>query len=232
MTGCGSGVHEGWVEDNFHHFGVTIRSADGVVTDVEGKTLRYPWSTCAEAGSPLRALIGEPLQYRAADIATRLPRQLQCTHLFEVALLTIAHAATGRGAVRYDVSVSLSEQDPKRFFSTTLRNETTVLELEVSGTEIIAPAALSARDLYKGFHSWLRSLPDDEAEAMWITRRTCWLAAGAASYRRTENPDGLGLGEVCHTFQPAQRFRAHFMSGSVIDISDPQSRLRQSREGD
>jgi hypothetical protein len=57
----------GWLEDEFHHFGVTLIHDGGHIRDVRVATPRHPWSTCAGAGVPLRALIGQPLTGRCAD---------------------------------------------------------------------------------------------------------------------------------------------------------------------
>jgi hypothetical protein len=43
----------GWVEDDFHHFGVMIEHRAGVVTRVTAVAPRAPWSTCPAAVLPL-----------------------------------------------------------------------------------------------------------------------------------------------------------------------------------
>jgi len=48
----------GWLEDDHHHFGITLIHDRAVVTDVRTAALRHPWVTCPSAGEPLRVLVG------------------------------------------------------------------------------------------------------------------------------------------------------------------------------
>src|SRR6185369_986263 len=61
LVTTGLGEVEGGLEDDFHHFEVTIRCDDEQVTDVEGRARRWPWTTCPDAAVPLRQLEGMPL---------------------------------------------------------------------------------------------------------------------------------------------------------------------------
>ena len=42
---------QGELEDDFHRFGVTLRHDGRAVTAVEGRSIRYPWSSCPLAGA-------------------------------------------------------------------------------------------------------------------------------------------------------------------------------------
>src|SRR5258708_34826169 len=48
------------LEDDFHHFRVTLRHDGHVVESVDAESIRWPWSTCPGAAVPLRALAGAP----------------------------------------------------------------------------------------------------------------------------------------------------------------------------
>jgi len=67
----------GWLEDDFHHFGVTIEHEGGRVVDVRMAAPRTPWSTCPGAAKPLQALLGKPLVARASDVGSLLDMRLQ-----------------------------------------------------------------------------------------------------------------------------------------------------------
>src|ERR1700722_3336490 len=58
----------GWLEDDFHHFGVTVVHQKGRVVDVAMAASRYPYSTCPGSALALRRLIGAPLIHRSSDI--------------------------------------------------------------------------------------------------------------------------------------------------------------------
>ena len=53
-------VVQGELEDDFHHFRVSIAHDGAKVTAVEGTAVRHPWSTCPDALTPLRSLVGAP----------------------------------------------------------------------------------------------------------------------------------------------------------------------------
>jgi hypothetical protein len=219
LTKAADDVVEGWLEDNFHHFGVSIGHQGGRVRDVRAETLRYPWSTCAEAGQPLLSLIGQALEPSAPRLAARLPMRLQCTHLFELAMLAIAHACRDVHGRRYDMIVRQDASHSEMFYATLAMDGVEVMCLEAAGSTITQPTEFAGKDLYKGFRAWLSILPVETAEQMWLMRRAFWLGAGVSRVKPASNADGMGLGAVCHSFQPEQRFRARPMEGSQIDVS-------------
>src|SRR5207253_3987668 len=49
------------IEDDFHHFVVTVAHDGRTVTGATGRAIRYPWSSCPLAGGALSALAGLPL---------------------------------------------------------------------------------------------------------------------------------------------------------------------------
>ena len=53
-------VVQGELEDDFHHFRVSIAHRDRRVVALDGEAVRHPWSTCPAALAPLRALVGAP----------------------------------------------------------------------------------------------------------------------------------------------------------------------------
>ena len=96
-----SGHVEGRVEDNVHDFSVAI-AHDGIqVQDITGGAHRVPWTSCPFAVQALNALVGAPL----AGGGPRIDASQQCTHLFDLARLAIAHASRG-GDRLYDIHVA------------------------------------------------------------------------------------------------------------------------------
>src|SRR4051812_30672376 len=88
------------LEDDFHHFRVLLGHDGSVVTAVAGEAVRFPWTTCPSAASQLRGLVGTPLPTTASAIAAVLPARENCTHLYDLAGLALAHAGTGRRSLR------------------------------------------------------------------------------------------------------------------------------------
>src|SRR5690554_4658629 len=92
----------GWLEDDFHHFGVTIKHDGNRVTGARMTAERYPWETCPGAAHPLKAIVGKPLISRASDIGRLLEMRQQCTHVFDLTGLVLAQAKKGHHQRRYE----------------------------------------------------------------------------------------------------------------------------------
>lgn len=208
----------GWLEDDFHHFGVTIEHEGGHVRAARAATVRYPWSTCAEAGIPLARLAGLPLVTRPSDLSTVVPMEQHCTHVFELAALALVHAAAGRADRRYDATVEPAKgQDCETGcdMSATLDVDgARALEWIIRDSVIIGPGFGDGLSLTKGFRQWIDTLDDEAAERAWVLRRAAWLAFGDRNFQQKAVAADVGIGPVCHTFQPAQRNRALSMDGS------------------
>jgi hypothetical protein len=215
----------GWLEDNFHHFGVTIRHENGRVVDVEVSTVRYPWTSCADAGHPMEVLVGSSLIERPEVLDSRFPMQMQCTHIFELAALTMAHALHSHEDRRFDMVVRRAPSGPDSYDCALSCNGEEQLILFIDGSQIVSPTQYEGRDLYSGFREWIAALPAEEAMRLWLMRRAAWLASGASRFTPTPVAHGTGLGPVCHTYQPENRHTAFAMPYSRRDVTDPETSI-------
>lgn len=212
---------QGWLEDNFHHFGVTIRHDGDRVLDVEGTAVRYPWTACPGAAVQLRALVGTLLRERADVLSKDFPIEQNCTHLFELAALTIAAVKRDVPTGRRELIVWKSDDADGKMEAVLLEDRTEVLRMAVTGSVITGPEMYAGRDLYRDFRAWIGRSPPREAERLWLLRRALWLADGADKFTPRKVADETGLGFVCHTYQPAQRHSAWAMPASRIDPNEP-----------
>ena len=85
------------LEDDFHHFVVTLRHDGHVVVAVEAESIRWPWSTCPGARRSPTLARGAPLTTRWTHAARWTSPALNCTHQFDAAAHAITHAARLRG---------------------------------------------------------------------------------------------------------------------------------------
>jgi hypothetical protein len=232
LTNREPGLCVGWLEDENHHFGVSVRHRDGVVLDARGASPRHPWSTCEQAPSALRTLIGRPLVGRAWDLGGQHDMRAQCTHLFELAALVSAHASAGGEDILYDAQVHTPDQDvgpgPRLTTATLAANSTEVLQWSARGMVLERPAEEAGRDLFQGFRPWLEGMPPARAQAAFVLRRAHWLHVGRiADLDDFETAAELGLGPVCFTFQPHRAGEAARMRGGWRDYaSKPHEMLR------
>jgi hypothetical protein len=215
----------GWVEDDFHHFGVTLEHDAGIVTAVRMAAVRYPWTSCPGAHEPLQALVGRPVVERASDIGRLIEMRLQCTHVFDLTGLVLAHVAAGRQHRRYAVRVSDREKLPGFSLENIvvgpghawlLQDGRLVMHWQLEGPTIVGPAPQPRQSMETGFRAWTESLPLDAAEHAFILRRAI-LVAGGRLLRHDDYPnaDAMGVPALCHSFQPERRVQALRMVGTT-----------------
>ena len=81
----------GELEDDCHGFRVRVSHDGAAVTDISADTLRVPLTTCSGAIRPLRALVGTRLHTPPPAIVAAVDPRANCTHLYDLTLLAIAH---------------------------------------------------------------------------------------------------------------------------------------------
>jgi hypothetical protein len=83
------------LEDDFHHFVVTLRHDGTRVVDATSESFRWPWATCPAAGLQLAGLVGMELSPRFTAAARFTDASHNCTHQFDAAAHAVTHAAAG-----------------------------------------------------------------------------------------------------------------------------------------
>ena len=224
-----------WLEDDFHRFGVMIEHDGAAVTNVAMATPRHPYTTCVSANRPLQALVGAPLVSRASDVGRWLDMRLQCTHVFDLAGLALAHAAAGRTHRRYEtivddrpiVEVHVSgRRTLGAGRARLLQDGEEVLAWDIDRHAITGPAEWAGQSLNQGFRAKTETLAVDVAEHATVLRRAIMVAGGRSADRDTALlPRENTKSAVCHTYQPAQRARAEWITDSVRDWSGSENEL-------
>ncbi|WP_313024358.1 DUF2889 domain-containing protein [Pseudomonas lopnurensis] len=229
-----------WVEDDFHHFGVSLEHHDGIVSDIRMAAPRAPWTTCAGAAEPLRELIGKPLQRRASDIGQLLDMRQQCTHVFDLSGLAMAHAAQQRPDRRYQAIVPdrevLAWDGPFPRLGPTsaslLCNGQQVMFWQIAQGHITGPAPYSGQSLEAGFRAWTETLDEDLAEYATILRRAQLVAGGRAiDHDQWKSAGSYVSTPLCYSFQPERSLQAKRNVGSTWDyVRSAQGMLINVRE--
>lgn len=204
----------GWLEDESHHFGLTLVHDGTHIRELHMAAPRYPWTTCAEAGQPLQALVGKPLVARAAQLGSRINTRHQCTHLLDLASLMVAHAHAGRSHRRYHGTVeplaAIRSDAPDGWLRATLRcDDAVVLQWDLHDDRIMAPDRHAGRTIYHGFRNWTETLGAEEAEQALVLRRVAFVSNGRRiTIEHLGSAAELGQAAVCHSFQPMHRAHA------------------------
>ena len=210
------------LEDDFHHFRVTVAHDGERVTGVRGTGVRFPWSTCPLAADQLAPLVGMPLSIRSTAVGDVVGARDNCTHMFDLAGLAVAHAARGGGPRQYDVVVSDPVDDRRQV--TLDRDGEPLLAWTVDRHTILQPSPFAGQALRGGFLAWAEAtLEPDTAEAAIVLRRACHIAHGRMQDLDVYDDAGPLLpvmSGACFTFQPERAPVARRMKGTIRDFTD------------
>ena len=215
------------LEDDFHHFRVTVAHDGARVTGVRGVGVRFPWSTCPLAADRLAPLVGMPLSVRSTAVGDVVSARDNCTHMFDLAGLAVAHAARVGARRQYDVVVADPVDDRRQV--TLDRDGEPLLAWVVDSHTILEPVPFRGQALRGGFLAWAEATLDpDAAEAAIVLRRACHIAHGRIQNLDVYDDAGPLLpimSGACFTFQPARAPVALRMKGTIRDFTDAPERL-------
>ena len=202
----------------------TLHHADGIVTDIDARTIRIPTTACPGATLVLRELIGLPLSTPRGMLYETARVRRNCTHLFDLAALAIAHAARPVGSERvYDAAVP--DETDRPVAVTVACNGELIHRWLVREHRIIEPASFAGNPVLGGFARWANEAFDEDAfEAALVLARTCFIAVGAAHL--TEAWTGLPLrlndrrAGVCHAYAPENLDNNRYVGGGRRDFTN------------
>lgn len=221
------GAVVGWLEDDFHHFGLTLEHNGERVTGVKVASVRVPFTTCPAAAINLLGIIGNFLSERSTDVGAMIPMREQCTHMFDLAGLAMAHAATGRSNRRYeaiipDRDIIAWESGRRRLLGQgqawLLRDGEEVLRWAINERTITGPDNWAGQSMVESFRAKTEALPLEKAEAATVLRRAVMVAGGRTldpdliATARERGPDG-----ACYTFLERNRDAGLRVFGSTMN---------------
>jgi hypothetical protein len=228
----------GGLEDDFHHFEVTLTHGANHVTGIAMEAWRWPWATCPDAGRNLTELVGMELSSRCTAVAEVSDPHWHCTHQFDLAGLCVAHAARGTERREYEVAL---EPDGAVIRPRLWRDGELVLEWTLAGHApgrvlVDASPPFDTAPWKGGFIRWAdATLPTESAEAAIVLRRACDIGMGRGmdleAIDVSEQLAGIMSG-VCYSMQPSVMPVAFRNRGSIRDFGDrPDALLRGRHEG-
>jgi hypothetical protein len=195
------------IEDDMHHFELTLRHDGRVVVGAEGRAVRWPWAPCVDGARAIDALVGMPLDTSCSAVGAWTEATGQCTHQFDLAGLAVAHAArhtAGGAPVRSYLAVVPDWQQPP-YQAWILRDGVEVLRFTIGERAIEAPDPFTGVALNQRFIQWCNEhLDDDTTEAALLLRRAAWMSP--ARHIDLESFDTIGesmvKAGVCYATQP------------------------------
>ncbi len=213
----------GGLEDDFHHFEVTLTHRDGVVRAVTLDARRWPWTTCPDAGANLTRLVGMALSDRCTAVAEMTDPRWQCTHQFDLAGLCVSHAARGTDERQYDVELAIGAEftRPRLWRDGTLIHDWTLGPSEF-GRVLTAPTPFTEAPWKGGFIRWADQAFDPlSAEAAIVLRRACDIGMGRGmDLEAIESAQELAaiMTGVCYSMQATIMPVAFRQRGTIRDF--------------
>lgn len=217
------------LEDCNHGFRLRLWHDGERVTTVEVEPMRIPFNTCAEAVRPLQRAVGHRLDEDEATLRSRLVPGDNCTHMHDMAILAVAHAAAHRGEERttrlYDMAV-----DDERGGITRARiacDGAPVHEWHIATPRahtITAPEELAGKPVMRGFHAWASQAFDGMPREAAVALQRAYFVAQAR--RHSFEPvaahpgisDGMPQG-ACYSYNTGAVERALRSEGTVRDFT-------------
>ncbi|QDX82213.1 hypothetical protein B9N43_13735 [Denitratisoma sp. DHT3] len=224
------------VEDNQHRFGIIVRHDGHRVVAVEADTthVRSPWAQCPGATGNLPRLVGMALAPHPQAAYRHTASAEQCTHMFDLANLAIAHAARGTAQRLYDMEVHIdnfrAEVGPRgpvlsgRRRLLLHRDGELALDWPLEGDEITAGphAGQNVRSMMRWVDASISDL--DEIEAITVARRTL-IVSLSLLFDMDNLPTGINerlqaRTGACYAYQPALIPTLTRAQGNTRDFSD------------
>ncbi len=225
----------GELEDDFHHFRIEIRHDGTTIQSADATPLRGPWSSCMTADVPIRAVEGQPLTASPSTFGGYTDPRMNCTHLFDVTGLTVAHATRPmeRRDYRFEVTDRVGADQEHR--ATAWRDGEQVLEWTLAERRITAPNEWVGVDLDRKFIPWAEeTLDPDAAEVAVALRRIIGISMGrmmdldtfAVAADVGGGDGGMMANGPCMTYQPGVGNLAIRRKGTGRDFtSHPETQL-------
>lgn len=207
------------VEDDFHHFVVTLTHDQTRVTDVLGVEKRAPWATCVKSSAMLQQLVGVLLSTEVYSATRHVDPHEQCTHQYDLALMAIAQAMRG-GRKQYDIEVSDAVDGVSQ--ARVWRNKQLCLDWQIQGVTVLTPVEFAGTSLRKLNLSEMATLDAEQAEAVGAMRRVLMMAGGRLiDFDQFEDAQVFAerMSGACYSFQPARMMLAKRQKGSVRNYS-------------
>lgn len=144
----------GELEDDCHGFRVSLQHDNSVVTALAGEVLRAPLSTCPGAVTPLQSLVGLALDAPVSSIIASVNPRSNCTHLYDLSLLAMAHVSHPDPVRVYDVEVVDQPTDGSPARAEVFLNGRSCHCWWVDRARIVEPLAYAGRPVLGGFAAW------------------------------------------------------------------------------
>lgn len=218
----------GELEDCSHGFRVTVLHDGQRITDVRGEGLRIPLNTCAGAVEPIKALVGIAIDTDPAQVNAQVNPRANCTHLYDLSVLAIAHCARGNSVRQYDVVIPDETDAPTD--ACVYIDDRLALQWGLWQWDIKYPEQFVGKPMHRGFAQWVNAtLKGEEKEAAFILQKG-YLVAQARRYDMDRTAGDRAIHDtamqgVCYSYSPGVVEHAYRLKRTVRDFTDAPEEL-------
>ncbi len=200
-----------WVEDDFHHMGVTLHHDGASIRQVDSEIVRAPWSTCPGAMEQLAATFTDAALDEAATLGVKT---LNCTHLYDMAVIAAAHFCDTAPTL-FAISVSDAVDGSRE--AKISRDDVPLLRFVERDGCLVEPDTVVGKTLFQ-LGNWIAALDEAGREAARLLRWAAIIAHGR-SIPLERQSDATRMPPNCFTFQEGRKERA-IRIGRIVDFSD------------
>ncbi|HQQ63305.1 MAG TPA: DUF2889 domain-containing protein [Pseudomonadales bacterium] len=226
----GDGFVQGALEDTNHGFTVTVHHDGKYVTAIEAQAKRVPYTSCPGAVNPVRGYIGVDIHTGLRELNLHMPPSANCTHLLDLTVLAIRHAASPNPVRQWDITVTdiTPEHDS---ICTVIRDGEEVFCWRARDLQLTHPPELAGKPFYLGFGRWASQyFPPEQLEAAFMLQKGYFVSlarhfdmdqmAGEPALASKE-----GMGGACYTYSSPAIEHGVRTFGTMRDFSDCEEKL-------
>jgi hypothetical protein len=226
----GDGFVRGALEDTNHGFSVTVYHDGERVTAIDPEAKRVPYTSCPGARDPIKGYVGVEFRTGLRELNLHMPPSANCTHLLDLTIMTIRHAASPDVVRQWDVTVTDQTAD-RDSVCTVLRDGEAIFRWRARDLQLTDPPELTGKPFYLGFGRWAsKHFPPDELEAAFILQKGYFVSlARHFDMEQMAGEPALaskdGMGGACYTYSSPAIEHGVRTSGSLRDFSDSDEKL-------
>jgi hypothetical protein len=216
------------LEDTTHGFRLVLAHDGSRVTDIAVDPIRYPFDSCPGAAAMLTPLVGCPLATGQTALRSLLDPGQNCTHMYDLAGLALAHFSRAARERLYDISV-----DDEGELGAVIGVDCDGAPLHrwrVMSHTVVEPSCCEGKPMLRGFYPWASSMfSGDALEAAVVlhrgyfvaqSRRQDYMNMAGRSATQDKMPDGS-----CYTYRNGVVERAVHTGGMGRDFTNTADQL-------
>lgn len=220
----------GALEDTNHGFTVTVYHDGTHVTAIEAGARRVPYTSCPGALEPIKGFVGVDIHSSLRDLNFHMPPSANCTHLLDLTVMSIRHAASAEPVRQWDITVTDQTADLDSI-CTVMCDGKTIFCWRARDLQLTDPPEFAGKPFYLGFGKWASKHFEPELlEAAFILQKGYFVAlarhfdidkmAGEPALASKE-----GMGGACYTYSSPAIEHGVRTFGSMRDFSDCEEKL-------